>query len=156
MATEKTCFKCLKPKPLDEFYRHAQMGDGHLNKCKECTRGEVRANRLAKLEQYRAYDRRRASEPHRVAARKEYAVTPEGRAAHARALKKQRELNPIKYKARMMLGNAVKSGKIARLPCFVCGEPETQGHHPDYTSPLDVVWLCEPHHNEIHFEMEFA
>ena len=139
----KPCIKCSETKPLDEFYAHPMMGDGHLNKCKDCTKADVRANRSSRIEYYKAYDRQRAKQPNRVQARAEYART------HATA---KPESDPIKRAARNKLSNAVRDGKIIKAPeCEICSFPcNTHGHHDDYSKPLDVIWCCTACHALIH------
>jgi hypothetical protein len=41
--TLKKCFKCNEERDLTEFYKHKGMLDGHLNKCKACTKKDVRS-----------------------------------------------------------------------------------------------------------------
>lgn len=38
----KKCFKCGVEKEITDFYKHPQMKDGHLNKCKLCTKKDVK------------------------------------------------------------------------------------------------------------------
>ena len=57
---------------------------------------------------------------------------------------------PLKDKARRMARDAVKNGLLVRKSCQVCGEKRVDGHHPDYSKPLEVLWLCKVHHNDIH------
>lgn len=132
----KRCFKCGVTMPLSAFYKHQRMGDRHLNKCKECTKKDTRANRAAKIEYYRQYDRIRASQPHRMKKNREIGAA-------------WRKDNPKRRAAQVAVGNALRDGKLEPLPCMICGLG-AEAHHPDYDAPLDVVWLCPAHHRQAH------
>ena len=142
----KACFKCGEYLPLKEFYRHPQMADGHLGKCKECTKNDVKKHRRDNIEYYRLYDRSRANSPHRVSVRNKYAGTANGKAASLRAKKKYSDRNPLKRAVHVLVGNAMRDGKITKQPCEVCGSIRVQGHHDDYLKPFDIRWLCTTHH----------
>jgi hypothetical protein len=144
MTKFKECFKCKITKPLGDFYAHKAMLDGYVNKCKECNKQDVTNNRNKKIDYYRDYDKLRANNPDRVAARMCYAKTETGKET-ARKAKRNYELNyPYKKMAVTAIGNAIKNKKIIRpTNCQVCDKQgKIHAHHDDYTKPYDVRWLC--------------
>jgi len=151
----KECFKCKKEKSLSSFYKHPQMKDGRVNKCKECNKKDVRENRAEKIDYYRDYDKDRAMLPHRVKARSEYQMTDAGKASMNKAHQNWLEHNTVKRAAHIMLGNAVRDGKIVKSDaCAVCWTTKGRihGHHDDYAKPLEVRWLCPKCHSDWHKE----
>ena len=151
----KECFKCGKTQPLAEFYKHSEMSDGHLNKCKSCARADIKRNRVDRIDYYRDYDKHRSMQPHRVAQRLQYAQTVEGKAARARGRKKWEKANPVKRAANIAVCNAVCDGRLEKkCSCESCGATGVRihGHHDDYAKPLDVRWLCPICHSAWHKE----
>ncbi len=59
----------------------------------------------------------------------------------------------VKQRARKELSLALYHGKVKKKPCAVCGHKITVGHHFDYRSPLEVIWLCRMHHGAVHREV---
>ena len=149
----KQCFKCRKCLPLTEFYKHKEMKDGHLGKCKSCAKKDVTTHRWDNIEKIREYDKSRAMLPHRVKARYEYQKTDKGKIVQEQSRSKYKRNNPIKVKAVQKINNAVRDGVVKKGCCEVCGSTyRIHGHHTDYSKPLDVMWLCSKHHTEWHRE----
>lgn len=150
---EKKCFKCGKIKPLSDFYKHPQMADGHINKCKDCNKKDVQENYSKNIDHFKEYDKNRAMLPHRVKAREEYQKTDAGKESLYKSTKKYRKNNPEKYKAHLIINSLIKSGKIIKpTECSMCGKKSKliHGHHEDYNEPLDVIWVCPSCHYKIH------
>lgn len=51
-----------------------------------------------------------------------------------------------KQQASILARKAVKIGLLAKAPCEVCGCVKSEGHHSDYSKPIEVMWLCRKHH----------
>lgn len=152
----KKCFKCEDRKPLSEFYKHSQMADGHLNKCKECAKRDSKKNRDANLEYYKGYDAWRYKNDPRVKERHDaYKETPEGKVAIQNGTNAWRDRNPEARAAHSILNRSVRNGRITKPDmCSCCGKftPSRllHGHHHDYAFPLDVTWLCASCHAAVH------
>lgn len=119
------------------------MADGHLNKCKECNKIDVKLNRRKNSEYYSNFDKNRNSSEQRKQQRKKNLI-------------RERELFPEKSRARDKVARAIKSGKIKRPPkCERCGKldqgekvSDLHAHHFDYSNPLDVIFLCAKCHGQ--------
>jgi len=61
---------------------------------------------------------------------------------------KKRE--PYREKCKRKFHYAIKIGRIIKQPCVICGKFPADGHHSDYSKPLDIVWLCRQHHVQLH------
>lgn len=120
----KKCRKCGRIKPVFQFYSHSMMTDGRLNFCKSCVRSRVMEHRELNVERIREYDRNRGYRLGRQSAKSR--------------------------RASSKVANAVRTGRLNRLPCIICGNPKSESHHTDYRRPLKVVFLCPIHHHRLH------
>lgn len=139
---KKHCFKCGRKKDLSLFYRHSEMADGHLGKCKKCTKTDVRI---------RYYD----PEGHAriVAYERDRFKNPERKKKVLQYQRARRHRSPGKERARNKISSLISSGVLKRLPCEVCGTQRAQAHHLDYRRPLHIRWLCFKHHREVHLHV---
>lgn len=149
---QKLCFKCQISKPYSEFYKHRMMLDGHLGKCISCVK-EYERLRLIKLNTDPVWREKELARSREKAARNRAL----GKFPNALAMKKGKDAwearNKHKRQAQGKVHNALRTGKLERQPCEVCGEMKVHAHHEDYSKPLDIKWLCVKHHNERHIEI---
>lgn len=81
-----------------------------------------------------------------TATRKVLAVAQPRRQEVSRQRRSQRRY-PERHRARRLALRALKAGTLAARPCEDCGAEEVQMHHPDYSKPLEVEFLCIPCHS---------
>lgn len=128
------------------------MADGHLGKCKDCTKLDEknRFNEKCKDPVWMEKELARCRE-------KSARARLEGKVGKTDAWKKAHKAwenrNKHKRYAQGAVCRAIKNGRLTRQPCEKCGELRVQAHHDDYSKPLDVKWLCVKHHAERHVEL---
>lgn len=124
--------------------------------CPECKRDYARQWRDKRKKQGLTISGSKMPREYHRKYEKEYFQNPDvkkRRAKHA----KIRRIDPSqshKIYARDLTNKAIKSGKLIKKPCEVCGKNKVDAHHEDYNKPYDVMWLCRRHHIEHHAKAE--
>jgi ribosomal protein S27AE len=64
------------------------------------------------------------------------------RPKHAQLKRQER----LKANCRAYANVYLRRGKLKKLPCQRCGSTKSEMHHPDYSLPLEVLWMCRRCH----------
>lgn len=168
----KTCSRCKEEKSATEFNKDSGRKDGLRSQCKSCrsvsykTCEQKYPGRLAaqrkwyyknhKEEIAKQHKEHIQANKEKIAKRqKEYRQTPAGKAAQQKEAARRRRKFPEKIKAGHVVDNAVRYGQLVRPTiCSSClREKFVEGHHPDYSKPFEVEWLCKKCHVEVHHKV---
>lgn len=166
----KKCIKCGIEKSFDLFWKNKKDKLGFYHSCKECAnidREKRRDREKEKIYSKRTYEKHRES---RIKRQMEYEKNLSFEKDLERREKKrlafknsevQKEkkyhylknvYDPIKYKCKMQVYYAIKKGELIKPEnCSICNEKsKLDGHHVDYSKPLNVLWVCRKCHKAIH------
>lgn len=131
----KICNRCKIEKDVSEFYGNPANLDGLDYKCKKCAGIYSKKYYLENKDDKKKY-RENNREKRRVYS------------------KKYRENNREKTFAHHKVAEAVKRGELVRpTSCSKCNKDgKIHGHHNNYNEPLEVIWLCQNCHQELHLK----
>jgi hypothetical protein len=148
--TEKECKICKTIKLLQDFGKSKTGKYGYDAQCKKCRYARTgRAHFLKNKEKcyenakkWHANNREHINEK----ARERYLQdkTP--------IIKRDRK-HAEKRKAQHLVQTHVRRGKIIKPSiCSICNceSKRIEGHHADYSKPLEVIWVCNQCHHNIH------
>lgn len=147
MLDTRVCSKCKNEKSLSDFY-FRKSRQQYETQCKSC--------RAAQFSEAEKSPEKRAA---RSALRKIARRSEINRARERRNSAAFRAKYPQKAAAKRAVRSAIERGEMARPDaCQVCGATArrqdgitaVQAHHPDYSRPLDVIWLCPWCHAKAH------
>ena len=124
---EKKCFKCGRILPLSDFYVHPQMSDGHLNKCKECTKKDVKKNYLEKSSDEKWVEKERL-----------------------RCREKDKRIKPSASKTRVRRLCPEGANISRRLHSRGYNVKGLEAHHWNYNEPYSIFLLSRKAHRRLH------
>lgn len=133
----KKCTKCQDSKPFSEFERRHENKNKYHSWCKDCRR-----------EYFREYNKKHKER--RDKQQKQHYYDHKEQLSKRRREKYYADRSP--RVARYEVEKAVKSGDLKIPPeCESCGhQKKLEGHHEDYSKPLDIIWLCMSCHRIVH------
>ncbi len=148
----KFCPRCKDKKELSEFSKSQREKDGLQQWCKKCCQTYRRSNKGKEAHQRssRKYQQTDAGKEASRKAHQKHRQTDKGKKTDRKASQKRRLLYPEKVKANSMVRCAIAAGTLTRPShCESCLKKRfVEGHHEDYSKPLDVDWLCNKCHIE--------
>lgn len=133
------CSKCHRLLPGTDYYSDTRTSNRLKAQCKQC-------HIITSIKTRDIENARRINREYMRRARR---IDPQKYRDRELMASKNRNKND-KTMAREMLNRAVKTGKIIKpSKCSRCGKVgKITAHHPDYSKPLEVEWLCyECHRN---------
>lgn len=169
MEPTQICTRCHQEKGLDGFSYDSHW-QKHRARCKVCERDLKREYRAAHPDREKAAFRK-YNAIHRLEVRARQRERRDNPSERAKAVERSRlwrrehrdrynqdaslyrETNPEKWDAHQLVKMAMGYGILVPQPCANCGAIKVVAHHPDYTRPLEVIWLCPKCHRRLHADL---
>lgn len=125
----RTCPKCKIEKSVDDFYKIKRNSHGFSSQCKPCHK-----------ETCRKWEKSiKGKEWIRAAGKKKY----------------KKIAKTQKRRAHEIVSRAIRTGKLKRENCQICSSSvRVDAHHEAYDRPLNITWLCRPHHIARHKQLD--
>jgi hypothetical protein len=151
-AMQKPCYLCraMPGEPCKdedgssrEWAHYHRIDPKALHSCKDC--GVIICGRRG----LRAHFCDQCAAKRRTAAARE-----SNRCYQKRLRARRKQLSPVRVAVAraLRMGDLVRPGKCSR--CEKIGRVD--GHHSDYSKPLEVVWLCSSCHRKQHLRKDAA
>jgi len=142
----RKCKACGKEGDLEDFVPYVVRGKrGRRHICYQCW--NERWSPVILEHQRRYYDTNHAGLRDKVKQRSNCAYATKKEETYRRNILYEQR-HPERASARQAVGIALRSGRLTKQPCEVCGAKKVDAHHDDYSKPLEVHWLCRTHHGE--------
>jgi NAD-dependent dihydropyrimidine dehydrogenase PreA subunit len=135
------CPSCMLWVPRNGYYGDKRRWNGIKTQCKKChTEGNIRTR-----------DKENTRRLRRESMARRRSIDAEKHMERDRENSRKRVWTE-KMEARYQLNLAIRRGEIVRPDkCIRCGsERKLHAHHPDYSRPLFVEWLCTICHGKEH------